>query len=52
MQYAFTANFSVNLAYSYDLGVNEQDGLLAGVNGYQPRGFNHQLVSLGMAFKF
>jgi hypothetical protein len=52
LQYAFNANFSANVAYSYDFGVNEQDGLPAGAAGYQPRSFNHQLASLGVVFKF
>lgn len=50
-QYALNANFSVNLAYSYDIGANEQDGLPEGVAGYQPRSFNHQLISLGIMLK-
>jgi opacity protein-like surface antigen len=52
LQYAFNANVSANLAYSYDLGVNEQDGLPGGAAGYQPRSFKHQLASFGVAFKF
>jgi hypothetical protein len=52
LRYAFNANFSANLAYSYDFGVNEQGGLPGGAAGYQPRSFDHQLVSLGATFKF
>jgi len=50
VQYAFTANFSANLAYSYDLGRNGEDGLSAAV--VAPRQFNRALVSAGVAFKF
>jgi hypothetical protein len=50
VQYAFNANFSANLAYAYDLGRNGQDGLSAAA--VTPREFDHQLVSLGLAFKF
>jgi opacity protein-like surface antigen len=49
-QYAFTANFSANLAYSYDLGRNGKDGLSTAA--VAPREFDHQLVTLGAAFKF
>ena len=52
LQYAFNTHFSANLAYSYDFGVNEQGDLPAGAAGYQPRSFEHQLVSLGGLFKF
>jgi opacity protein-like surface antigen len=50
LQYAFNANFSANLAYAYDFGRNAQDGLTAAT--VQPREFDHQLVTLGVAFKF
>jgi len=50
VQYAFNANFSANLAYAYDLGRNGQDGLAAAT--VAPREFDHQLVTLGVAFKF
>jgi opacity protein-like surface antigen len=50
VQYAFNANFSANLAYAYDFGRNAQDGLTAAT--VQPREFDHQLVTLGVAFKF
>ncbi|MGD0058518.1 MAG: hypothetical protein ABSD58_03780 [Verrucomicrobiia bacterium] len=52
LQYAFNANFSANLAYSYDLGVDAQS--LAGPSSltYNPRSFNHQQVSLGGTVKF
>ena len=50
VQYAFNANFSANLAYAYDLGRNGQDGLSAAT--VAPREFDHQLVTLGLAFKF
>jgi hypothetical protein len=50
VQYAFNANLSASLAYSYDLGRNGEDGLTA--EAQQQREFNHQLISLGVAFKF
>jgi hypothetical protein len=50
VQYAFNANFSANLAYAYDFGRNGQDGLTTAA--VQPREFDHQLVTLGVVFKF
>jgi opacity protein-like surface antigen len=50
VQYAFTVNFSANLAYAYDLGRNAQDNLTAAT--VAPREFDHQLITLGAAYKF
>jgi hypothetical protein len=50
VQYAFNANFSASLAYSYDLGRNGEDGLSD--VAVQAREFNHQLITLGATFKF
>jgi hypothetical protein len=50
VQYAFNANFSASLTYSYDLGRNGEDGLSDAA--VQAREFNHQLISLGATFKF
>jgi hypothetical protein len=50
LQYSFNANFSANLAYSYDLARNAQDGLTAA--NVAPREFDHQLISLGVSFKY
>lgn len=48
--YNFTTNLSANLAYNYDIGRN-LDNLAA---KYEPsyRDFDHQLVSLGLQYKF
>ena len=37
-----------NLAYACDMARNAQDNIA----NYQVRGFNHQLVSLGLQFHF
>ena len=50
LQYSFNANFSANLAYSYDLARNGQPGLAA--DAVAPREFDHQLISLGVSFKY
>jgi opacity protein-like surface antigen len=51
VSYAFTHNLSANLCYTYDLGRNQQDNLPA--SGYADyREFDHQLVSLGLQYKF
>ena len=51
VSYAFTAHFSASLSYIYDLGANGQADLPANL---QPsyREFEHQVVSLGVQFKF
>jgi hypothetical protein len=46
--YAFNPHLNVNLAYSLDLGRNEE----AGVVNAPTREYNHQLVSLGAQYKF
>jgi hypothetical protein len=50
LQYSFNANFSANVAYTYDLARNGQDGLSAAT--VAPREFDHQLISLGVSFKY
>jgi hypothetical protein len=50
LQYSFNPNFSANLAYSYDLARNGQPGLAA--DAVPPREFDHQLISLGVSFKY
>jgi opacity protein-like surface antigen len=51
VSYAFTPHFSGSLGYAYDLGRNQQGNLPAsGYAGY--RNFDHQLVSLGVQYKF
>jgi len=53
VQYNINPNASVNLGYSYDLAVNEQRGLTGPQSlTYDPRTFNHQVVSLGATFRF
>ena len=49
--YAFNSHFSANLAYSYDFARNALDSLAA---QYEPayRDMDHQLVSLGLQYKF
>ena len=47
--YAFTKQFSTSLAYTYDLGVNQQDNVGA-LEEY--RNFNHQLISVSALYKF
>jgi opacity protein-like surface antigen len=49
--YAFTTNFSANLAYTYDVGVNNLDNLPANLAPAY-RNFEHQVVSLGLQYKF
>lgn len=46
--YAFNPHCSANLAYSLDLGRNDQGGIL----NPDTRAYNHQLVSLGVQYKF
>ncbi len=52
--YAFNTHFSANLAYTYDLGKNALNNLPAGnlalASDY--RNFEHQVVSLGLQYKF
>jgi opacity protein-like surface antigen len=51
VSYAFTRHFSSSLGYAYDLGRNQQANLpVSGYAGY--RNFDHQLVSLGVQYKF
>jgi hypothetical protein len=57
LRYNFTPNFSADLAYAYDLGRNQQDGLGSTAKGTDistgnARNFDHHLVSLGVLFKF
>ena len=47
---ATTCTFSANVAYTYDLARNGQDGLSAAT--VAPREFDHQLISLGVSFKY
>lgn len=47
-RYAFTSNLTADLAYACDMARNAQDNIA----NYQVRGFNHQLVSLGLQFHF
>ena len=49
--FAFTPHLSANLAYAYDLGENVLKNLPASLQPYY-RDFNHQLVSLGLQYKF
>jgi hypothetical protein len=49
--YAFTPHFSASLAYTYDIGANGLDNLPASLAPAY-REFDHQLVSLGMQYKF
>ena len=51
VSYAFNSHFSANLAYTYDLGDNGQANLPASL-GPNYREFEHQVVSLGLQFKF
>ncbi len=51
VSYAFNSHFSANLAYTWDLGVNGQAGLPASL-GPDYREFEHQVVSLGVQYKF
>lgn len=55
VRYAITPNLSADLAYAYDLGRNNQDNLgnrATGTPVGETREFDHQLVSLGVLFKF
>jgi len=49
--YAFTTHLSANLAYTYDVGANALNNLPASL-GPTYRDFEHQVVSLGLQFKF
>jgi opacity protein-like surface antigen len=49
--YAFNSHLSANLAYTYDLGDNTLNNLPASL-GPAYRGFEHQVVSLGLQYKF
>jgi opacity protein-like surface antigen len=49
--YAFNSHLSANLAYTYDLGDNALNNLPASL-GPAYRGFEHQVVSLGLQYKF
>lgn len=49
VSYAFTKQLSATAGYAYDFGRNQQDNV-GPLVGY--REFNHQLVSLGVAYKF
>jgi opacity protein-like surface antigen len=49
--YAFNSHLSANLAYTYDLGDNALNNLPASL-GPSYRDFEHQVVSLGLQFKF
>ena len=49
--YAFTTRFSASLAYTYDLGDNVLNNLPASL-GPAYRDFDHQVVSLGLQYKF
>ena len=49
--YAFNSHFSANLAYTYDAGANAMNNLPAKL-GPAYRNFEHQVVSLGLQFKF
>jgi opacity protein-like surface antigen len=51
VSYAFTPNLSASLNYAYDLGRNQQDNLP--LKGYADfRDYDHQMVSLGLQYKF
>jgi hypothetical protein len=52
--YAFNTHFSANLAYTYDLGKNALNNLPAGNLALSSdyRNFEHQVVSLGLQYKF
>jgi hypothetical protein len=49
--YAFTKHLSANLAYTYDVGANALNNLPASL-GPAYRNFEHQVVALGLLFKF
>jgi long-subunit fatty acid transport protein len=51
VSYAFNSHLNASVGYGYDLGRNQQDNLPA--SGYANyRDFDHQLVSLGLQYKF
>jgi opacity protein-like surface antigen len=49
--YAFNSHLSANLSYTYDLGDNALNNLPASL-GPSYRDFEHQVVSLGLQYKF
>jgi hypothetical protein len=49
--YAFTPHLSANVAYTYDLGDNAMNNLPTNL-GPNYREFEHQVVSLGLQYKF
>jgi opacity protein-like surface antigen len=49
--YDFTPHLSANLAYTYDVGANALNNLPASL-GPEYRNFEHQVVSLGIQYKF
>lgn len=49
--YAFNSHFNANLAYIYDVGANAMNDLPASL-GSEYRNFEHQVVALGLQFKF
>jgi hypothetical protein len=49
--YAFNSHFGANLAYTYDLGDNALNNLPVSL-GPAYRSFEHQVVSLGLQYKF
>jgi len=51
LAYAFSSHLSANLAYSFDLGRNQQDALAAGQTE-KYREFDRNLISLGATVKF
>ena len=51
LTYAFTPQLSANLSYTYDAGNNELSNLPA-ANQAAYRNFIHQVVSLGLIYKF
>lgn len=50
VQYAFNANVSANLTYSYDWGVSDEDGLSSTVE--QSRQYDRQIITTGAQIKF
>jgi hypothetical protein len=51
VNYAFNASFSANVSYTYDIGDNGLNNLPASL-APDYRSFDHQLVSLGLRYKF
>jgi opacity protein-like surface antigen len=49
--YAFNSHLSANLAYTYDVGASAMNNLPASL-GPAYRNFEHQVVALGLQFKF